>query len=56
MTTSLLLLFLLAPAAPRCAPSSTPTPTRGAAPPQTALEKKMRGELMCMCGDCPHYS
>ena len=54
-TTGLLLFFLLAPAAPARAQQHTDA-VAGPVPPRTALEKKMRGELVCVCGDCPHYS
>ncbi len=54
-TAGLLLFFLLAPAAPARAAQHTDG-VAGPVPAQTALEKKMRGELVCVCGDCPHYS
>ena len=54
-TAGLLLLFLLAPAAPARAQQHGDT-MAGPTAPQSALEKKMRHELVCVCGDCPHYS
>ncbi len=54
-TAGLLLFFLLAPAAPARAQQHGDTAT-GPTAPRSALEKRMRSELVCVCGDCPHYS
>jgi len=55
-TAGLILFLLLVPAASARAQQPSEMAGTGLTAPQAALEKRMRGELVCVCGDCPHYS